>query len=137
MIIVKNYRSRSVIGKYGLCRRTLVTCAERKTEPLNRGNYLYCRRLHCRWIATTYWEKAVIDLSQLKDDLVTANRILAANNVLDSFGHIAIRNPERPDHFFLSRARAPNCVELGDIMEFTHSGEAVGRAPGKPYAERF
>jgi len=81
--------------------------------------------------------EAVIDMTQLKDDLVTANRILAANNVLDSFGHIAIRNPERPDHFFLSRARAPNCVELGDIMEFAHSGETIGPAAGKPYAERF
>jgi HCOMODA/2-hydroxy-3-carboxy-muconic semialdehyde decarboxylase len=79
----------------------------------------------------------MIDMSELKDDLVTANRILAAKHVLDSFGHVAIRHPERPDHFLLSRARAPNCVDLGDIMEFSHSGETIGRAPGKPYAERF
>ena len=79
----------------------------------------------------------MIEMTELKEDLVTANRILAAKNVLDSFGHVAIRHPERPDHFLLSRARAPNCVELGDIMEFSHSGETIGRTPGKPYAERF
>ena len=78
-----------------------------------------------------------MDLAQLKDDLVTANRILAANKVLDSFGHVAIRHPQRPEHFLLSRARAPECVESDDIMEFTHDGETVGRVGGKPYAERF
>lgn len=79
----------------------------------------------------------MIDIAQLKDDLVTANRILADQRVLDSFGHVAVRNPDRPEHFFLSRARAPDCVEIGDIMEFTHSGETIGRGSGKPYAERF
>ena len=79
----------------------------------------------------------MIDIEQLKNDLVTANRILTAHNVLDSFGHVAIRHPERPEHFLLSRARAPNCVEVGDIMEFTHSGETVGRVAGKPHTERF
>ncbi len=79
----------------------------------------------------------MMELAELRDDLVTANHILAAKNVLDSFGHVAIRNPERPERFLLSRARAPNCVELGDIMEFGYSGETIGRASGKPYAERF
>ena len=77
------------------------------------------------------------DLSQIKDDLVTANRILAYHHVVDSFGHVSMRNPENPNHFFLSRARAPNCVEIGDITEFTHEGKTVGHEPGKPYSERF
>ncbi len=76
-------------------------------------------------------------LSQIKDDLVTANRVLARHNVVDSFGHVSIRHPENPAHFLLSRARAPNCVEIGDIMEFTHEGEIVGHNAGKPYSERF
>ncbi len=77
------------------------------------------------------------DLSLLKEDLVTANHILAEHNVVDSFGHVSVRHPEIPGHFLLSRARAPHCVELGDIMEFTHEGKIVGREPGKPYSERF
>ncbi len=77
------------------------------------------------------------DLGLLKEDLVTANRILAHHNVVDSFGHVSARHPDRPDRFLLSRARAPHCVELDDIMEFTLKGEVVGPAPGKPYSERF
>jgi ribulose-5-phosphate 4-epimerase/fuculose-1-phosphate aldolase len=79
----------------------------------------------------------MVDIAQIKDDLVTANRILAYHHVVDSFGHVSIRNPENPKHFLLSRARAPNCVEIGDIMEFTHEGAIVGHEPGKPYSERF
>ena len=76
-------------------------------------------------------------LTTLKDDLVTANRILAYHNVVDSFGHVSIRNPENPKTFFMSRARAPNCVEINDITEFTLDGDIVGHNPGKPYSERF
>ena len=77
------------------------------------------------------------DLAQLKEDLVTANHILAHHHVVDSFGHVSIRHPTEPGHFLLSRARAPACVELRDITEFTLDGELVGQAPGKPYSERF
>jgi ribulose-5-phosphate 4-epimerase/fuculose-1-phosphate aldolase len=79
----------------------------------------------------------VSDLNQLKEDLVTANRILADHNVVDSFGHVSVRHPDNPARFLLSRARAPACIELDDIMEFTLDGEVVGREPGKPYSERF
>jgi ribulose-5-phosphate 4-epimerase/fuculose-1-phosphate aldolase len=77
------------------------------------------------------------DLNQLKEDLVTANRILATNNVLDSFGHVSIRHPGNPGHFLMARARAPMCVQIDDIMEFTIEGKVVGPEPGKPYSERF
>ena len=77
------------------------------------------------------------DLGRLLDDLVTANRILADQDVLDSFGHVCVRHPDNPSHFLMSRARAPNCVELGDIMEFTLDGDVVGVGAGKPYSERF
>lgn len=79
----------------------------------------------------------VTDLSRLLDDLVTANRILADNNVLDSFGHVCVRHPDNPERFLMSRARAPACIETGDIMEFTLDGDVVGAASGKPYSERF
>lgn len=77
------------------------------------------------------------DLGQLKEDLVTANRILAQHDVVDSFGHVSVRHPDEPDCFLLSRARAPNCIELDDLMEFTLEGKVVGPEPGKPYSERF
>ena len=77
------------------------------------------------------------NITKMLEDLVTANRILADNDVLDSFGHVTIRHPDKPDHFLMSRARAPMCVEIGDIMEFTFDGRSVGAEPGKPYSERF
>ncbi len=76
-------------------------------------------------------------LAELKDDLVTANHVLAHHNVVDSFGHVSVRHPENPQHYLLSRARAPHCVEVNDITEFTQDGRIVGHDPGKPYSERF
>ena len=45
-------------------------------------------------------------MSQLEDllrDLVVANRILAKEDVVDAYGHISVRHPDNPKHFFLSR----------------------------------
>jgi len=71
------------------------------------------------------------------DELVTANRILAREGVVDAFGHVSIRHPERPDRFCLSRARAPECIEAEDIMEFAIDGRPIDPGGRKPYAERF
>jgi HCOMODA/2-hydroxy-3-carboxy-muconic semialdehyde decarboxylase len=77
------------------------------------------------------------NLDTLLEELVTANRILAREEVVDSFGHISARHPDRPDRFFLSRARAPDCIERDDIMEYTLDGEPVDARGRKPYLERF
>src|SRR6266851_2457846 len=43
-------------------------------------------------------------LTQALDELVTANRILAREGVVDSFGHVSIRHPDRrPDGVRLRR----------------------------------
>jgi ribulose-5-phosphate 4-epimerase/fuculose-1-phosphate aldolase len=76
-------------------------------------------------------------LTQALDELVTANRILAREGVVDSFGHVSIRHPDRPDRYLLSRARAPECIEVDDLMEFTCDGTPIDAAGRKPYAERF
>jgi ribulose-5-phosphate 4-epimerase/fuculose-1-phosphate aldolase len=78
--------------------------------------------------------------TQAFDELVTANRILAREGVVDSFGHVSIRHPNHPDRYVLSRARAPECIEADDLMEFALDGTLVdpaGAAGRKPYAERF
>lgn len=71
------------------------------------------------------------------EELVTANRILAREGVVDAFGHVSIRHPAFPDRFILSRARAPECIEVVDLMEFTLAGVPLEPAGRKPYAERF
>jgi ribulose-5-phosphate 4-epimerase/fuculose-1-phosphate aldolase len=76
-------------------------------------------------------------LTQALDELVTANRILAREGVVDSFGHVSIRHSDRPDRYVLSRARAPECIEVNDLMEFACDGTPIDAAGRKPYAERF
>jgi HCOMODA/2-hydroxy-3-carboxy-muconic semialdehyde decarboxylase len=76
-------------------------------------------------------------LDYVLDELVTANRILAREGVVDSFGHVSARHPDNPDHFLMSRARAPELVEADDIMEFTLTGEPVNPKGRKPYLERY
>src|SRR5712691_5769087 len=76
-------------------------------------------------------------LDTLLEELVTANRILAREEVVDSFGHISARHPERPDRFLLSRARAPDCIEREDLMEYGLEGEAVPARARKSYLARF
>jgi HCOMODA/2-hydroxy-3-carboxy-muconic semialdehyde decarboxylase len=76
-------------------------------------------------------------LSELIEDLVTANRILAKQGIVDSFGHVSVRHPDNPQRYLMSRARAPERVEAADIMEFTLEGEAVDAKGRKPYVERF
>ena len=40
-------------------------------------------------------------------DVVISNRILALNKVVDAYGHVSIRHPERLDRYFLSRSVSP------------------------------
>ena len=76
-------------------------------------------------------------LAQLIEDVVTANRVLAHYGVLDGFGHVSARHPERPDRFLLSRSLAPELVTAADVMTFDLDGNAVDGDARKPYLERF
>jgi len=71
------------------------------------------------------------------EELVTANRILAREGIVDAFGHVSVRHPDEPDRFCLSRARAPECIEPQDIMQFALDGTPINPAGRTPYAERF
>lgn len=84
------------------------------------------------------WEAAadMSDLKALIDELVIANRILAAEKVCDAFGHVSVRHPDDHGIFLLSRGRAPELIEASDIMQFTLEGATVAGS-GKPYLERF
>lgn len=70
-------------------------------------------------------------------DLVVANRILGNERVVDAFGHISIRHPERPDRYLLSRSRSPMLVTEDDIMEFDLDSNPIDRRGRTMYAERF
>jgi ribulose-5-phosphate 4-epimerase/fuculose-1-phosphate aldolase len=76
-------------------------------------------------------------IEQAKWDVMSANRILAREEVLDGYGHVSLRHPTNPQHFFLSRSRSPELVSVEDIMEFTLDGATVGSDDRPPYLERF
>ena len=77
------------------------------------------------------------DLEHLLNDLVIANRILAHENVVDAYGHVSVRHPEKAGHFFLSRSLAPEFVTREDIVEFTLDGKPVNEEKRALYLERF
>ncbi len=70
------------------------------------------------------------------EDLVVANRILAQERVVDGFGHVSLRHPERPDRFFMSRSRSPELVTLDDIMEFDLDCNPIDQRGRVMYGER-
>ncbi len=70
-------------------------------------------------------KRANAKLNDVLEELVTANRILAREGVVDSFGHVSARHPDNPQRFLLSRARAPERIEVADIIEFTLDGTPI------------
>jgi len=78
-----------------------------------------------------------LDAREAISELVTANRVIAHLKLVDSFGHITIRNPENPQRFFMSRSRAPSLVMKEDILEFNLDSSPVDLRGFSPYKERF
>jgi len=76
-------------------------------------------------------------LTQLREELALANRILVRQGVLDAFGHVSVRHPQRPDRFLLARNMAPASVTPSDVLEFDLDGNAVAEPGAKVYLERF
>ena len=75
--------------------------------------------------------------SQLIEDLVAANRILADQGVLDGWGHVSLRHPRNPNRYLLSRSRAPELINAEDIMEFDLDSSPVDAKGRSLYTERF
>jgi ribulose-5-phosphate 4-epimerase/fuculose-1-phosphate aldolase len=79
----------------------------------------------------------LLDASAAISELVIANRIVAHLRLVDSFGHVTVRNPENPQRFFMSRSRAPSLVTKEDILEFNLDSTPVDLRGFSPYKERF
>jgi ribulose-5-phosphate 4-epimerase/fuculose-1-phosphate aldolase len=70
-------------------------------------------------------------------ELVDANHILFDQAVVDGFGHVSVRHPERPDRFLLSHSMAPALVMEKDVLEFDLDGNPMVPNGPAPYLERF
>jgi HCOMODA/2-hydroxy-3-carboxy-muconic semialdehyde decarboxylase len=71
------------------------------------------------------------------EDLVAANRVLADHGVLDGYGHVSVRSPQRPDRYLLARSIAPASVTADDIMEYDLDSNPVDQRGRAMYLERF
>jgi HCOMODA/2-hydroxy-3-carboxy-muconic semialdehyde decarboxylase len=71
------------------------------------------------------------------EDLVAASRILAAEGVLDGYGHVSMRHPGRSDRYLMSRSLAPALVTQDDIMELDLASSPVDPRGRTMFRERF
>jgi HCOMODA/2-hydroxy-3-carboxy-muconic semialdehyde decarboxylase len=71
------------------------------------------------------------------EDLVAASRILAAEGVLDGYGHVSTRHPARSDRYLMSRSLAPALVTADDIMELDLESNPVDPRGRTMFRERF
>jgi ribulose-5-phosphate 4-epimerase/fuculose-1-phosphate aldolase len=84
-------------------------------------------------------QTAAVSNQSAIDDLVVVNRMLSSveMGVLGAYGHVSIRNPKNPMHYFISRAVSPGLVVAGDIYESDLDGKPVAGARPDLLEERF
>ncbi len=75
--------------------------------------------------------------ANLVEDLAAASRILAAQGVVDAFGHVSMRHPSAPDRYLMARSIAPALVTPADIMEYDLDSTLVSASGRDSFLERF
>jgi ribulose-5-phosphate 4-epimerase/fuculose-1-phosphate aldolase len=76
-------------------------------------------------------------VARIVADLVLANHILAAEDILDGFGHVSARHPEKPGTFLITAVRAAELVRAEDIVELDLDGKSVDGEQRSLFAERI
>ena len=76
------------------------------------------------------------DIAELLHQLIVTTRIMANEEVLDAFGHVSVRHPHDPKRYFISRHRAPELVEMSDLIEMDLDSEPVRPTEARLYSER-
>jgi ribulose-5-phosphate 4-epimerase/fuculose-1-phosphate aldolase len=70
-------------------------------------------------------------------DLAAASRILAAQGVVDGFGHVSMRHPQAPNRYFMARSIAPALVTPADIIEYDLDSNPCNANGRGSFLERF
>ncbi len=65
------------------------------------------------------------EVERTKRDLVIANRILAAEGVVDAYGHVSARHPLIKTQYLMSHSLSPEQVTLDDILTFAIDGTPI------------
>jgi HCOMODA/2-hydroxy-3-carboxy-muconic semialdehyde decarboxylase len=74
---------------------------------------------------------------ELIADLAAASRILAAQGVVDGFGHVSMRHPSAPNRYLMARSIAPALVTPGDIIEYDLDSNPCNANGRSSFLERF
>ena len=90
------------------------------------------------WAPAGLWAQTrVPTAAEQINELVTANRILANEGVLDAYGHVSIRDERNPNHFFLGKHTAAGLITAEDIIEYDLDSKPVDPKQTEGYTERF
>jgi HCOMODA/2-hydroxy-3-carboxy-muconic semialdehyde decarboxylase len=73
----------------------------------------------------------------LVEDMVAANRILAALDIVDGYGHVSARHDKDPNRYLIARSVAPELVTANDILELDLDSVPADGSKPKMYLERF
>jgi ribulose-5-phosphate 4-epimerase/fuculose-1-phosphate aldolase len=74
--------------------------------------------------------------SSVLADLVTANRILAHQGVLDGYGHISARCEDDPNLYYIGDASPPGNVRAKNVFRWDLNNDPAGHQH-RAYGERF
>src|SRR5262245_23724460 len=73
----------------------------------------------------------------LIEDLVISYRVLAAEGIIDGYGHISVRSDNDPQRYLIARAIAPELVTEADIVTCDLDSNPLTPVSGSLYRERF
>jgi len=79
---------------------------------------------------------AQADRAALIEDLVAANHILYAQNIVDAFGHVSVRTAPGAERYLISRSLAPAQVTAADVVEYDLDSKPISDTRTS-YRERF
>ena len=75
--------------------------------------------------------------NDLVADLAAASRILAAQGVVDGFGHVSMRQPGLPGRYLMARSVSPASVTPQDIIEYDLDSNPCNANGRSSFLERF
>ena len=70
-------------------------------------------------------------------ELSLAYRILARTGVVDAYGHVSMRNPANPNHYFLQRNLPPALSTPADLVEYNLDSSPVDPKAPQGFTERY
>lgn len=82
-------------------------------------------------------EESAPDDKNLVNDLVVANHLLAAKEIVVGYGHVSVRNHLNPNQYFMARDLPPALVMLEDVLTYDLDSDPLNAKGVAVVNERF